>query len=226
MLLRDVAREAGMVPAKAHPYLVSFCKIRLVEQDPRTGRYHLGALALRLGLAGLAQSPTLRRAEEALGSLKQKVQHTVALAVWGQLGPTIVRMNEVDFPLDTNLRVGSVMSMVSTATGRVFAAFMTPSATQQLVETDLQRLSHTDADRALVKSRFLKEMAETRARRMARAMENPIPGVNALAAPVFDANGHLDLVTLVFGTAESFDAHWSGPVASALAEFCSAASLG
>lgn len=224
MLLRDIAREADMVAAKAHPYLVSFCKIRLVEQDPRTGRYQLGALALRLGLAGLAQSPALRRAEEALGPFKQKVQHTVALAVWGQLGPTIVQLSAVDFPLETNLRVGSVMSMVSTATGRVFATYMQPIVTERLVEIELQRLALASADQALEKARLMKEIAETRTRGMARAMGNPIPGVNALAAPILGANGHLDLVVLVFGREENFDARWGGSIATALADYCSAVS--
>ncbi|MDP9971420.1 DNA-binding IclR family transcriptional regulator [Variovorax paradoxus] len=224
MLLRDVAREAGMAAAKAHPYLVSFCKIRLVEQDLRTGRYQLGALALRLGLAGLAQSPALRRAEEALGPFKQKVQHTVALAVWGQLGPTIVQMSAVDFPLETNLRVGSVMSMVSTATGRVFATYMQPNVTERLLEIELQRLALASADEELAKASFMKEIAEIRARGMARAMGNPIPGINALAAPILNANGRLDLVALVFGSEENFDARWGGSIATALADYCSSIS--
>ena len=42
MMLKDLAREAGMPVAKAHPYLVSFGKLGLVEQDALTGRYGLG----------------------------------------------------------------------------------------------------------------------------------------------------------------------------------------
>ena len=43
--LKDLAAEAGMVPAKAHPYLVSFGKLGLIEQDAASGRYGLGPLA-------------------------------------------------------------------------------------------------------------------------------------------------------------------------------------
>ncbi|MDU0955905.1 MAG: helix-turn-helix domain-containing protein, partial [Bradyrhizobium sp.] len=53
MMLRDLAREAGLPPAKAHPYLVSFSRIGLIEQDATTGRYELGPLALELGLISL-----------------------------------------------------------------------------------------------------------------------------------------------------------------------------
>ena len=53
MMLRDLARQAGMPPAKAHPYLVSFSRLGLIEQDQATGRYEFGALALELGLVSL-----------------------------------------------------------------------------------------------------------------------------------------------------------------------------
>jgi len=57
MMLRDLAREAGMTPAKAHPYLASFSRIGLIEQDETTGRYEIGALALELGLISLRRCP-------------------------------------------------------------------------------------------------------------------------------------------------------------------------
>src|SRR5882672_2849934 len=47
--LKDLAREAGMTPAKAHPYLVSFGKVGLIQQDASTGHYGLGPLALQVG---------------------------------------------------------------------------------------------------------------------------------------------------------------------------------
>ena len=47
MALKDLAREAGMTAAKAHPYLVSFGKLGLIEQDAVVG-------PLRPGPAGAA----------------------------------------------------------------------------------------------------------------------------------------------------------------------------
>ena len=38
MALKDLAREAGMSAAKAHPYLVSFGKLGLIEQDAGSGK--------------------------------------------------------------------------------------------------------------------------------------------------------------------------------------------
>src|SRR5689334_9343451 len=60
MVLKDLAREAGMPAAKAHPYLVSFARLGLIEQDPITGRYELGPQLLQLGLAGLQRLDPVR----------------------------------------------------------------------------------------------------------------------------------------------------------------------
>ena len=46
MALKDLAREAEMSPAKAHPYMVSFGRLGLIEQDRTSGHYLLGPLAL------------------------------------------------------------------------------------------------------------------------------------------------------------------------------------
>ncbi len=56
MMLRDIADAAGLPPGQAHPYIVSFRKIGLVEQDGASGLYRLGWFALHLGLRGCAGS--------------------------------------------------------------------------------------------------------------------------------------------------------------------------
>jgi hypothetical protein len=59
-MLKDLAAAAGMSAAKAHRYLVSFQRLGLVTQDPRSTRYDLGPAALQLGLAALARLDPVR----------------------------------------------------------------------------------------------------------------------------------------------------------------------
>jgi len=40
-----------------------------------------------------------------------QTEQSVAVAVWGNLGPTVVRMEEPIHPLHVNLRTGTVMSL-------------------------------------------------------------------------------------------------------------------
>ncbi|NPT57906.1 IclR family transcriptional regulator, partial [Paraburkholderia elongata] len=121
--LRDLAAAAGMPPAKAFPHLVSLLKIGLLNRDA-AGCFEAGPLALELGLIGLQRLSPTREAEPEVVELAASTGMSVAMAVLGPLGPTVVRLEESARPLHVSLRVGTVMSLVNTAIGRVFAAYV------------------------------------------------------------------------------------------------------
>lgn len=222
MMLKDLAREAGMPPAKAHPYLVSFGKLGLIEQDPVTGRYGLGAFALQVGLSALQGLNPLRVATPAAARLSNDIEQNVAIAVWGNHGPTIVSIEECSRPIHVNMRPGTVMSLLNSATGKVFAAFLPERVTQPLVQAELARLASGNQP-ALRPSRkhIESDLAEVREHGMARAVGHPIPGINAFCAPVFDHNNHIALALTAMGPAGSFDPDWDGPIARRVQECAS-----
>ena len=215
MMLKDLARAAGMPPAKAHPYLVSFGKLGLIEQDPITGRYGLGGFALQMGLSALHGLNPLRAATPEAARLSDEIQQNVAIAVWSNRGPTIVNIEECSRPVHLNMRPGTVMSLLNSATGRVFAAFLPERMTAPLVQDELDRLGGPEQATPLRMSRKAIEtdLAEVRSRRLARAVGHPIPGINAFCAPVFDHNDQLALAITAMGPAASFDPDWDGPIA-------------
>lgn len=216
MILKDLAREAGMPPAKAHPYLVSFGKLGLIEQDPLTGRYGLGAFALQMGLTALHGLNPLRVATPEAARLSDAIQQNVAIAVWGNQGPTIVSIEECSRQVHVNMRVGTVMDLLTSATGRTFAALLPRRMTQALIDEEIARRHPTAAARARVRAELDADFTEIQARRLARAAGSPIPGINAFCAPVFDHTGHLALALTAMGPAESFDPAWDGPMATHL----------
>ena len=122
MPLRDLARAANMLPGKAHPYLVSYTKLGLVNQEPSSGYYWLGPTAMQLGLVSLRMLNPVREAIPFAEDLARETGHSVALSVWGNQGPTIVYMFDAIYPLHVNLRTGTVMSLAGTATGRLHSA--------------------------------------------------------------------------------------------------------
>src|SRR5260221_4994234 len=139
MALKDLAREAGMAPAKAHPYLVSYARIGLIQQAPQNGLYFLGPLAVQLGLISLQQANPVQVATPLIVELAQRVGHTVAIAVWGTRGATIVRLEESPAAVHVNMRHGTVFSLANTASGRLFAAFQTPAAAREQLEAERKR---------------------------------------------------------------------------------------
>jgi DNA-binding IclR family transcriptional regulator len=216
MALRDLAREAHMSAAKSHRYLVSFVKLGLVKQDPATGAYELGPFAVQLGLVSLQRLEPVREAGPEAASLAARIGHTVFLSVRGQLGPTVVRMDESGLPLHVNMRTGTVMSLMNTATGLVFASFLPAKMLESMLQHESIRMGGGGAGDAAALKRFEHAMSETRRRGLARVVGTPIPGVNALAAPIFEANGNIVLTMTAMGPTGTFDAAWDGEIANAL----------
>ena len=113
LMLRDLASAAGMSAAKAHRYLVSFQRLQLVVQDGASTRYDLGPASLKLGLASLSRLDAVKLARDRAGTLAGEIGHTVAIAVWGNHGPTIVHWEETPQAVTVNLRLGDVMPLLS-----------------------------------------------------------------------------------------------------------------
>ncbi|MDD2874329.1 MAG: IclR family transcriptional regulator [Azoarcus sp.] len=216
MMLKDLARDAGMPPAKAHPYLVSFGKLGLIEQDPVTGRYGLGPFSLQMGLTALHALDPLKAAMPEIAKLADDIQLNVAIAVWGNRGPTIIRIEECHRPIHINMRPGTVMTpLMLTATGRVFAAFLPERITRPLVEEELSQLAAGEQPALKMSKRHVDEILnEVRKHGIARALGHPIPGINAFCAPVFDNSGALSLAITAMGPAGAFDADWHGSTAT------------
>ena len=209
--LRDLAAAAGMPAAKAFPHLVSLQKIGLLSRDA-SGCFEAGPLALELGLIGLQRLSPTREAEPEIVDLAVTTGMSVAMAVLGPLGPTVVRLEESARPLHVSLRVGTVMSLVNTAIGRVFAAFVADDVRVGLLAQDSLRLAGADS----VSDSYAGRLARIREQGVDTALNKPIPGINTLAAPVFDHTGSIVLVIAVMGTAGSFNSEVEGAAAQVL----------
>jgi DNA-binding IclR family transcriptional regulator len=213
LMLRDLAGAAGMSAAKAHRYLVSFQRLQLVVQDASSTRYDLGPASLKLGLASLSRIHAVKLARERIGGLMEQIGHTLALAVWGNRGPTIVHWEESPRALTVNLRLGDVMPLLSSATGRCFAAYLSKEAITPLLKDELARVPkqrRADVPSSLTEARVL--LAEVRQRGAGRVVDTLLPGITAFCAPVFDADGHIELGIVALGPSGSFDPHWGGAV--------------
>jgi DNA-binding IclR family transcriptional regulator len=215
MALKDVAQAAGISANKAHPYMVTFLKVGFVEQDGASGHYELGPLALQLGLAKLQRLDPVKEALPHIGELAEQTDQSIAVAVWGNLGPTIVRLEEPTQPLHVNLRTGTVMSLVNTATGRLFVAFMPPKVIEKAMQGELARMG-TLGTSPLTTAEFDRLVGETRQHGLSRSLSQPIPGIDAFCAPVFDSAGNIVLGLLAMGPSATFDSAWEGKVATAL----------
>ncbi len=225
LMLRDLGAAAGMSPAKAHRYLVSFQRLGLVIQDSSSNQYDLGPAALKLGLASLSRLDAVKMARERVTPLMEEIRQTLAVAVWGNHGPVIVHWEESPEAVTVNLRLGDVMPLLSSATGRCFAAYFElqkPEAITTLLQEELDRAVRMKLPAVPASMDAAKAMlAETRERGIGRVVDSLLQGISGLCAPVFDSDGHLVLGIVSMGSNGVFDANWDGEMAKALKRFAS-----
>lgn len=229
LILRDLAAAAGMPAAKAYPHLMSLIAAGVLSRD-ETGAFDTGPLGLQLGLAALQRQAPERDADRELARLAADTGLTVAAAVLGPLGPTVVRLEESAQPVHISLRVGTVVSMAHTAIGRVFAAHLGEEALRDMLALEALRLAGSPPGtpaqakrKEKMQERVLGSADESVLERIRRegidsALGSPIPGIDALAAPVFDHTGAVRLVVALIGPTGSFEQATAGTPAQRLVQ--------
>ena len=217
MMLRDIAKSAGMPAAKAHRYMISFMRIGIVEQDSASGRYDLGSYALDIGLSGLGRLDPVRLAGPILENLCEEIQETVALAVWGNHGATIVRIVDAGGPITITLRAGTVLPLCKSATGRAFAAFFRSPFLKRMLDDELRDLSTSSKmSVTTVRRQFERTLTEIRQQGISRATGSLTPGINGFSAPVFDHTGRMVAAITSLGSVGEFNVEWDCTLAKAM----------
>ena len=196
--LSELARLAGLHRAKAYRYLVSLARAGWVQQDAASGAYEVGPAVRNLALAWLARQDWSALASAEARSLAQALGNTCLVAVQGEAGVTAIRVCQPGQGVSVGVVEGALFDLRSSATGQVFAAWADPPV------------------RAL--PALLSE--QVRWRGMAVVEGEYAPGINALGAPVFDAQGHLLLALTLVGPSVSLQADADGEAARALRAAC------
>lgn len=217
LILKEIAELVDIPPARIFTYLVSLTRVGLLKRNPYTQEYEPGPLSFRLGVAALHNLPKVRLAIPAADELGQHLGVNVFLTVWSRHGPTVVRYKEHGMILDIGFRLGTVMALTRTATGRLFAAFMPEDRCKEV----LREQSFTrDSLKTYESEQFKKELANIRQNRLAIERGWPRPSVTAIAAPIFDTEGNLLLTITAFSSSTSFDEERITEVARSITKAC------
>jgi len=201
VMLRDLADALEIRAAQLHPYLVSLREIGLVEQTDR-GLYALGPFALELGLSRLRSQNAHRETIRRVPALAEALNLMVAVSVWGLHGATIVYVQESPNQLHANVQPGGIFRMTNTATGALFRAYLSPSLTEPVLAAELAASAGASSgagaepvDRDALRARLDRIAAQG----YATTRDIPIPGVSAVAVPIFDHTATMRLAVTVIG---------------------------
>ncbi|MCP4562782.1 MAG: IclR family transcriptional regulator [Bosea sp.] len=204
--LTDLARSVDMPVSKVHRYLASFIHAGLVAQSERSGRYDLGPFASELGLAALARNDFVNRTADVLPELSEVTGATALLSTWGNGGATVVRWERAASPILTSFGLGSTLPLLTSASGRIFLAFLPRKVTALRLAVELARASEAglvwpdlNPDMASVESLI----ARVRADRLACVDGRFVPGLRAVSAPVTDWAGEAQVAVTLIGISEA-----------------------
>jgi DNA-binding IclR family transcriptional regulator len=178
-----------------------------------------------LGLAALRQADPIRLAEPGLVRLREGLEVTCFIAVMGNKGPTIVRFEEPGLPVTVNVRTGSVLSMLWSATGRVFLALQDDARVRALAEAELARAPaelRAQLDPADPIGRLRRQVLE---QGCATVRDTNLKGISAVSAPLLNHGGRPCAALTALGATGGFDAAPDGAIARAVRREAEAASV-
>jgi DNA-binding IclR family transcriptional regulator len=193
----EIARRTGINASTVSRLLATLASARMVEHVSATGRYRLGPRLLQLGSLVLGRLDLRNVARPHLQELVRVTGETATLSAPGEHDAITVDYVQGDASVQSVARLGRPSIGHATATGKVLLAF----GEAQLPPGPLQaHTSRTVTDRARLKT----ELTRISRQGYAEAVGEREPDLNAIAAPVYDAEGKLAGIVSVQGPASRF----------------------
>jgi DNA-binding IclR family transcriptional regulator len=193
----EIARRTGINASTVSRLLATLANARMVEHVSTTGRYRLGPRLLQLGSLVLGRLDLRDVARPHLQELVSATGETATLSVSGEHDAVTVDFVQGDASVQSVARLGRPSIGHATAAGKVLLAF-------GAAELPSGRLNAHTSRTITDRTRLQTELTRVLRQGYAEAVGEREPDLNALAAPVFDAEGELAGIVGVQGPASRF----------------------
>lgn len=184
--LSDLARQAGLDKATARRLLMALADHRLIEQEPQSRRYRLGAGLSRLARIRDAHFPFVRLAAPVIRELSLETGETVHLSEFSAGALLTVHVELSAKANRVNVDVGQVLPLHGTASGIAFLAASKPETVSAYLEKPLEAFTAHTVTKAEVLS---KAIALAAARGYSRSAQGYEEGVHSIGAAILGGDG-------------------------------------
>jgi DNA-binding IclR family transcriptional regulator len=192
----EIAAELGVHKSTVSRLLTVLESRGYVEQVSGRGKYRLGFSIARLARASSARLDLVKLSQDVCDGLAADAGETTNVAILD--GDRIINVVEAIGPAEITLRtwVGQSCPAHATSSGKVLLAGLDPADVWSRFEARLEAFT----DNTIVKITDLqRELATVRERGWASVVEELEVGLNAVAAPVYDANAQVIAALSVSG---------------------------
>lgn len=212
--LRDLAKAVNLTPSRTHRFLAGLIKVGVVTQNRESGKYDLGPGLIELGMNALRRVDVIKLGIEATEQLAAETGLVSILCIWGGDGPTVIKWAQGRMITAFHIREGVGLPLLTTATGKIFLAFLPVQQTERIVADQIQSLSAAGATVELAEIDRMK--ANVRRKGIASSHGKTYPEFTAISCPVFDHNGGIKLALTLMGDSTIQSVEEDGPVGDAL----------
>ncbi len=206
----EIAAELGVHKSTVSRLIAVLESRGYVEQASERGKYRLGYTIARLARAGSGHLDLVKLSQDVCDALAPDVGETTNLAILDD--DRIVNVVETIGPEQITLRswVGQSCPAHATSSGKVLLAALEPAELRSRLSAPLESFTpNTVVDL----SDLERELAEVRDRGWASVVEELEIGLNAVSAPVYDADSNVVAALSVSGPAYRLSPDRFGQVA-------------
>jgi DNA-binding IclR family transcriptional regulator len=194
----ELGRQLGVHKATASRLAAVLAERGLLERDPVTERYRIGFGLVRLAGAAMSGLDLVRLARPILETLAERAREASNLGV--RSGDDVVYVDQIagSRSIVTVSWVGRRTPLHCTSNGKVLLAWADEQDRERLLAAPLESYTkHTVTDPDTLR----RELESIRRRGYAQAVEELEEGLNAVAAPVRQADGRVIAALGVSGPA-------------------------
>lgn len=183
----QIAAKVGIAKSAVHKHLRTLMDHGMIVQDPVTSLYRLGPKVWLMGQKAPHGQALSEIALPLMQSVRDELGLAVVLSVPTPRSAFVLATLRSNQPIDIGARPGSELRLHSSAQGRVFLAFGPAELWDQL-EFPLEAVTpKTTTDIA----KLTRDVQRVRELGFSVVPEESLLGINALAAPIFSADGTL-----------------------------------
>jgi DNA-binding IclR family transcriptional regulator len=194
----ELGRRLDVHKATASRLVATLAERGLLERDPATEKYRLGFGLIRLAGAAMASLDIVRTAHPILEDLADRTRETVNLGVLSGDGVVYIDQVAGARSIVAVSWVGRRTPLHCTSNGKVLLAYMGEEERARFLKGKLEALT----PRTLTDPGALRQqMTEIHRRGYAQTLEELEEGLNAVAAPVRQADGQVIAALSVSGPA-------------------------
>ena len=196
LTLTQIAERVGMHKSTVHRLLATLENKGFVQRLEENGAYRLGFRLVELGFLVLRSTNIHQQAMPYMHHLAAEHRETVDLAILD--GANVVYLQVIESPQRVKLAAapGQRLPTYCTATGKAFLAFLPDEQVKSILRQGLRKYT---AQTKVSLPDLYEDLRLTRERGFSISEQEYEDGINAVAAPILDANQHPVAVIAIAG---------------------------